>query len=127
QNHHQQNQDQQSQDQQSQDQQSQDQQSQDQQSPEQLQQLQQQRQQAETQALQQLDKNPRQQIEGETEVEVGLQLSEEQLKHQQLQNWLGQLPEDASRLVRNKFNYEYQKKRQAYLQGQWQPTQEQRW
>jgi len=48
-------------------------------------------------------------------------------EQQQLENWLGQLPEDASRLVRNKFNYEYQKKRQAYIDGQWQPPKEQRW
>ncbi|MEH6444398.1 MAG: hypothetical protein V7784_10910 [Oceanospirillaceae bacterium] len=55
-------------------------------------------------------------------------MSGEQLeKQQQLQNWLGQLPEDASRLVRNKFKYEFQKKRQAYLNGEWQPPKEQRW
>ena len=51
----------------------------------------------------------------------------QQLKNKQLENWLGQLPEDASRLMRNKFNYEYQKKQQAYMNGQWQPTKEQRW
>lgn len=51
----------------------------------------------------------------------------QQAEQQQLENWLGQLPEDASRLVRNKFNYEYQKKRQAYRNGQWQPSKEQRW
>lgn len=44
-----------------------------------------------------------------------------------LQKWLGQLPEDAGGLLRNKFNYEYQKKRRAYQNGEWQPAQEQRW
>ncbi|MGB1238930.1 MAG: hypothetical protein ACPG4U_12015, partial [Pseudomonadales bacterium] len=44
-----------------------------------------------------------------------------------LQKWLGQLPDDASRLIRNKFNYEYQKKRLEYQQGTWQPNEEQRW
>ncbi|MBN3563299.1 vWA domain-containing protein [Aliamphritea spongicola] len=44
-----------------------------------------------------------------------------------LQKWLGQLPEDPAGLLRNKFNYEYQKKRQAYESGDWKPAQEQRW
>ncbi|WP_261844360.1 VWA domain-containing protein [Aliamphritea ceti] len=44
-----------------------------------------------------------------------------------LQKWLGQLPEDPTGLLRNKFDYEYQKKRQAYQNGDWQPAQEQRW
>jgi len=120
---------QQSKDQQGKDQQSQDQQVQgsDQQSKEQLNELRQQQQQRETQALQQAGNDQSKQKDGER-AQMDLQLTDEQkLKQQQLQNWLGQLPEDASRLVRNKFNYEYQKKRQAYINGQWQPTQEQRW
>ena len=69
-----------------------------------------------------------QQRGGEQEAVEGNTIQSSQaLQAQQLENWLGQLPEDASRLVRNKFNYEYQKKRQAYLNGQWQPPKEQRW
>ncbi len=45
----------------------------------------------------------------------------------ELQKWLGQLPEDTAGLLRNKFNYEYRKKRQAYENGDWKSAQEQRW
>ena len=120
--------DQQGKDQQGRDQQDGDQEVQEQPSEEQLQKLQQQQQQREQQALQQADGEQSKQADTEARQQRDLQLDQEQqLKQQQLQNWLGQLPEDASRLVRNKFNYEYQKKRQAYINGQWQPTQEQRW
>ncbi|NQZ32492.1 MAG: VWA domain-containing protein [Oceanospirillaceae bacterium] len=67
------------------------------------------------------------QVDAQQAIKTPEQKSEKTPSEQQLENWLGQLPEDASRLVRNKFNYEYQKKRQAYLNGQWQPPKEQRW
>lgn len=55
------------------------------------------------------------------------QSPQESEQQQALKKWLGQLPEDASGLIRNKLQYEYQKKRQAYRTGQWQPNEEQRW
>ncbi len=59
---------------------------------------------------------------------VQAEMSEEQQhKQQELENWLGQLPEDSSRLMRNKLKYEFEKKRQAYMKGEWQPVEEQRW
>jgi Ca-activated chloride channel family protein len=100
-------------------------------SKQQLEELQKEQQQQTQQAL---DKQPKEDekrkeaAELPNEVTPKEEMSPQQLeKQQQLQNWLGQLPEDASRLVRNKFKYEFQKKRQAYLNGEWQPPKEQRW
>ena len=53
--------------------------------------------------------------------------TEQSEQQQQLERWLGQLPEDPSGLLRNKFRYELEKKRRAYQRGQWQPNKEQRW
>jgi len=95
-----------------------------------LEQLKKEQQQKEQQALDQLDASQEQPNENEQPSEtaqVSVQQPPKTQEQQQLENWLGQLPEDASRLVRNKFNYEYQKKRQAYINGQWQPPKEQRW
>jgi len=96
----------------------------------QLAQLKKEQQQKEQQALDKL--NALQDQQGVSDqpsegAQVSTQQPQKTSEQQQLENWLGQLPEDASRLVRNKFNYEYQKKRQAYINGQWQPPQEQRW
>jgi Ca-activated chloride channel family protein len=92
--------------------------------------LKQQQREKEQQAL--AEKNRQQSEEATAEQSVQSEVSEsvalqEALDKEQLDNWLGQLPEDASRLMRNKFNYELQQKREAYRNGQWQPIEEQRW
>jgi len=95
-----------------------------------LEQLKKEQQQKEQQALDQLNASQEQPSDNEQPSETAQASAQQPQKtqeQQQLENWLGQLPEDASRLVRNKFNYEYQKKRQAYINGQWQPPKEQRW
>ncbi|MEM5528326.1 VWA domain-containing protein [Gammaproteobacteria bacterium AS21] len=92
--------------------------------------LKQQQREQEQQAL--AEKNNRQNEEAATEQSAQSEISQsaalqDALDKEQLDNWLGQLPEDASRLMRNKFNYELQQKREAYRNGQWQPVEEQRW
>ena len=42
-------------------------------------------------------------------------------KRQALQQWLRKVPDDPSGLLKRKFDYEYQKRRQLYQKGEWQP------
>jgi len=46
-------------------------------------------------------------------------LSDEE--RQALEQWLQQVPDDPSGLLRNKFNHQYQERRRAYREGRWQP------
>jgi Ca-activated chloride channel family protein len=123
--------DQQSKDQESKDQESKDQESKDQQSKDQktLDELKKEQAKKQQQALNEKKKqkeNKDQDPKSNTPVQAELTQAQ-QKKQQELENWLGQLPEDSSRLVRNKLLYEFQKKRQAYSKGEWQPVEEKRW
>ena len=45
----------------------------------------------------------------------------------ELEQWLNQLPDDPSGLLRRKFEYQYRQKLELYRQGRWQPPEETRW
>ena len=38
---------------------------------------------------------------------------------QEIEQWIRKIPDDPSGLLRRKFEYEYQKRRQLYQSGQW--------
>ncbi|MYM61850.1 VWA domain-containing protein [Pseudomaricurvus sp. HS19] len=72
------------------------------------------------------DESPQQGVEGMASEDDGLSDEERQTMEQMLRR----IPDDPSGLLRNKFEYQYRQRRQAYQQGTWEPPENnaaQRW